>query len=233
MSITREFIKDSVEKGLLIDIFRFEQSLALIRKIAEYSNVINNSSNGNFGRAFGAINAALSTEAVLSASRINDNPSKKYPTRCLKGLLKYLEDYNDDLPSLKEKHQLITVLQTRDDTKILIDCVRDEPQEFCKQLKRYVSFKLEVSPLLELNYELKTYRDKVLAHNEKVESIISPLWVSIEELISLAKFVVSALGWAYFSTAYSFNGDYISTRDAQRSSKCLDRLINQLYHKKN
>jgi len=229
MSISRESIEDTVKNGLLGDIFRFERNLALIRKIVEYSELINDSSNGNFGLAFHSIRSALSTEAVLAATRINDKPNSRYPTRCLRGLLGYLEQFHEELPCLREKHQLLLLLSTRDNTRHLMESVQNAPHDFSIELKRYVFFELEVSPLVELTQELKTYRDKVLAHNENAENIVSPLWVSIEELISLAKFVVGVLGWAYFSTAYSANGEYILTRDAMRSSICLDRLIKQLY----
>lgn len=229
MSISRESIEDTVKNGLLGDIFRFERNLALIRKIVEYASLINDSSNGNFGRAFNSIKSALSTEAVLAATRINDKPNNRYPTRCLRGLLKYLEQFHRELPCLREEYQLLQLLSTRDNTKYLIDCVKNSPNDFSVELKRYVFFELEVTPLVDLSQELKTYRDKVLAHNENAENIVSPHWVSIEELISLAKFVVGVLGWAYFSTAYSVNGEYILTRDAMRSSICLDRLIKRLY----
>jgi len=229
MSISRNFIEDTVKNGLLGDIFRFERNLALIRKIVEHTSTINDSSNGNYGMAFNSIKSALSTEAVLAATRINDKPNDQYPTRCLRGLLKYLEQFHRELPCLREEYQLLKLLYTRDNTENLIDCVKNSPNDFPIELKRYVFFELEVSPLVELSQELKTYRDKVLVHNENVENVNSPLWVSIEELITLAKFVVGVLGWAYFSTSYSVNGEYILTSDAIRPSICLDRLIRKLY----
>lgn len=229
MSISREAIEDTVKNGLLVDIFRFERALALKRKIASHSEEINDSSNGNYGLAFRAISSALTTEAILAASRLNDNPSKKYPTRCLRGLLSYLEKYHEDLPDIREELQLLETLSARENTDILIHCVKHSPNGFAGELKRYVFFELETSPLLEHGLELRTFRDKVLAHNENSENVISPFWSSIEEIVELAKFVVGVLGWSYLSTAYSVNGEYILTNDALRPSVCMDRLVRSLY----
>lgn len=231
MSISREAIEDTVKKGLLGDIFRFERALALKRKIGSHSEAINDSSNGNYGLAFRAISSALSTEAVLAASRINDNPSKKYPTRCLRGLLSYLEKYHEELPDIREEFQLLHTLSARGNTDSLIQCVKHSPNEFSGELKRYVSFELETTPLLEYGLELRTFRDKALAHNENTENVNSPFWSSIEEIVELAKFVVGVLGWSYFSTAYSVNGEYILTNDALRPSVCMERLVRDLYAK--
>ncbi|WP_237133822.1 hypothetical protein [Pseudohongiella sp. O18] len=229
MSISREAIEDTVKNGLIGDIFRFERALALKRKIASHSELINDTSNGNYGLAFRTIDSSLSTEAILAASRINDNPSKKYPTRCLRGLLSYLEKYHEELPDIREEFQLLHALSAREGTETLLHCVKHSPNEFSGELRRYVIVELESTPLLEYGIELRNFRDKALAHNENAENVNSPFWSSIKEIVELAKFVVGVLGWSYLSTAYSVSGEYILTSDALRPSLCIDRLIGDLY----
>src|SRR5688572_26044251 len=43
------------------------------------------------------------TEMVLSLSRLYDNPSKKYPTRCIKQLYQIVEQSDFDLESKESK----------------------------------------------------------------------------------------------------------------------------------
>jgi hypothetical protein len=70
---------------------------------------------------------------------------------------------------------------------------------------------------------------KSLAHNEHVAAIDAPTWNALIDLLDLAKRVVGILGWAYFSTAYTIDGEYLMSEDAQRASYALDRLLNILY----
>lgn len=67
-----------------------------------------------------------------------------------------------------------------------------------------------------------------MAHNEA--SITNgPTWLALNELVEFAKYIVGVLGWAYLSTAYSINGNYILTSDAKEPSFAMTRLLNKIY----
>lgn len=231
MLISRQNVEDMVKNGLVPDIFRMEQAFELLRRIGERANDINNRERGNYGELFGAFQVALKTEFVLAAARVYDNPSATYPTRCLKGVLQYLVDNNDDLPSIREPYQLRLTLESMKAPNVLIETIEGEPKKFALGFAAFVSSLLNSPLRMDALEKLKTIRDKTFAHNEQVSRISGPTWESLQDLILIAKNVVGALGWAYFSTAYVISGKYILTDDASRSTYALNRLLDVLYNK--
>ena len=228
---TRGQIEDIVQKGLVLDIFRMERAYALMRIAGERHIEINDRSRGNFGELFNALRAALNTEAVLALARIYDNPDKKYPTRCLKGVLKYLKDHAHELPGIREPFQLELSLQTRTVPVGLLESIDKSPADFPLLFSNYITSECERPEYADAMNKLKTLRDKVLAHNESADEITGPTWTALESLLDLAKYTVGVLGWAYFFIAYASNGDYVLTSDAKRPSLALSRLLDNLYEK--
>ncbi len=229
MSFSRDHIEDIVKEGLVHDIFRFERARGLQKSMFEYSNEISSKEKGNFGPTFQAIHSALTTEAVLAVARIFDSPSQKYPTRCLRGLLNYLGKYSSDLPSIREPYQLCRSLEARNAPVALINSINENPKAFPKLLNKYIRDELKGESLKSALSSLKNVRDKVLAHNENASVKEGPMWASLESLVDLSIYLVGALGWAYFSTAYTANGEYALTRDALRPSIGLTRLLKKVY----
>lgn len=233
MSVSREAIEDIVKEGLVKDIFRFERARSIQKIMHDRSDAIGSKDNGNFGSTFHALHYALTTEAVLAVARIFDNPSKEYPTRCTKGLFAHLEKYSEELPAIKEPYQLQLSLSTRATPEGLIACIDKNPIEFPVRLRAYIETEFSAPPLSEAFEKLKTQRDKVHAHNERAFINEGPTWTYLEALVELAKYLVGALGWAYFNTAYTANGDYLLTNDAKRPSIGFARLLDRVYGQQN
>ena len=225
---TRDQIKDIIENGVVKDIFLFERSHAMIQTIKKHSDTID-SNKENFKDLFITIYSALTTEAVLAVARIYDNPNKNYPTRCLKGMLEHLIAYSKELPEIKEPYQLKLSLETKIVPDDLIKAIQDSPTTFPNLLSDFIKKELEKPENVDAIKKLKDLRDKAMAHNERVAQIDEPSWVALNDLCDLSKYVVGALSWAYFSTAYTVNGKYILTDDAQKTSYSLTRLINKVY----
>ncbi|MBU0750718.1 MAG: SEL1-like repeat protein [Gammaproteobacteria bacterium] len=75
---------------------------------------------------------------------------------------------------------------------------------------------------------LQTLRDKVIAHPEAIclDDIPRSLYSEIDDLVSLARGFVSAVGFGYLSIAYEADdGHYFMAGDAKRSTTCLKRLL--------
>ena len=106
MPITRDQLEDLVKQGLVADIFKMERSHASLKTIGTKAAAINAAGAGNFGELFGSLQTALQTEAMLAAARLCDPPNKKYPTRCIRGLLDYLETHSNKLPPIKDIENL-------------------------------------------------------------------------------------------------------------------------------
>jgi hypothetical protein len=232
MSISRIDIEDVVKKGIAQDIFKMEQAFELLKKIGERATDINNQGHGRYSKLFGIFQNALKTESILAAARVYDTPSTTYPTRCLKGVLQYLVNNNDDLPSIREPYQLKLSLQLIGAPTALMEIIDNEPKKFAPEFAAHVSSLLDSPLRVDALDKLKTVRDKAFAHNEQVSQISGPTWESLQDLISIAKNVVGVMGWGYFSTAYVINGQYILTDDARRPTYALDELLNILYNQK-
>jgi hypothetical protein len=226
--ISRHDLEAITQDGLASDIFRAERAIALLRVSGTRADEINNG-KGNFGELFGAFQTALTTEATLAVARLYDRPSPRYPTRCLVGVLNFLCEHNDELPPIREPHQLGLALLVMNPPEALLSLAKDGAAAFGRDFAAFALEILSASARGENIARLKQLRDKSLAHNEHVAAIDAPTWNSLIDLVDLAKQVVGILGWAYFSTAYTINGEYLMSEDAQRASYALNRLLNVLY----
>jgi hypothetical protein len=75
---------------------------------------------------------------------------------------------------------------------------------------------------------LKTLRDKNIAHPEAIrpEDLPKTTFAQIDELVALARTFVGLVGIGYLNVAYQDDkGHYLMSRDAERSTLCLDRLL--------
>jgi AbiU2 len=225
---TRDEIEDNIKNGLVKDIFLFDRSFGILQTIKEHSSTIDKNRE-NFVELFIAIHGALTIEAVLAVARIYDNPNKNYPTRCLKGMLEHLITYSRELPEIREPYQLKLSLETKVVPDDLIKAIKDSPTTFPNLLSDFIKKELEKPENVDAIKKLKDLRDKAMAHNERVAQIDGPSWAALNDLCDLSKYVVGALSWAYFSTAYTINGKYILTDDAQTTSYSLSRLLKKVY----
>lgn len=210
-----------------------EQAYELFMAIARRGDEINSRMDHNYGCLFYVIQRSLMTEMLLAVMRVYDRPSNKYPTRCLAGLLNYLELGRKDLPSIREPFQLRYHLERMNAPTALIETIATNAAEFAPCLAEYFRLLLEDPAIIVALEKAKYYRDKFVAHNEDVEKVGYPSMSSLKKLIDIAKNIVGALGWAYFSTAYVIDGRYILSEDAQSSSNALMRLLNTIYGKAN
>ena len=228
MSITRTQIEDLVKSGLVADIFGMETSYSLLKAIGTNASAINVPGAGNFGELFGALQKSLRTEAILAVARLYDPPSRRYPTRCIKGLLDYLETNADNLPPIRELFNLKQELKRIGMSDTRISLASSDENAFAKALSQHFNAILNDPQTLDTINKLKDIRDKSIAHNEQTTQITGPTWSGLEKLIGHAKDLTGILGWAYLSTAYVINGEYILTSDAELPSRAMNRLLRKV-----
>jgi hypothetical protein len=230
---TRNDIEDMVKEGLVKDIFKMEQSYWLLKTIGLKTEEFSSGKLKIYNEVFGVIQYALQTETILAAARIYDVPSKKYPTRCLRGILRFLSDNSNELPNIREPYQLSLHLKYMNTPAELNDVTSTDSEKFAPNFSTYIESILSEPERLDAIEKLKLFRDKVIAHNEKVDSgIFGPTWASLMDLIDISKNVVGVLGWAFFNTAYVIEGEYILTKDAYRVGNGLNKLIKNLINNK-
>lgn len=229
MSITKEQLEDHIKNGLVSDIFKMERAYALLRKISDNAGLVNKRDNGNYGELFGSLQHALETEAVLAVARLYDNPNKRYPTRCVKGLLAFLGENKNDLPEIVVKHNVRLQLANMEAPEYVIESLESSDADFTESFVTYYTSVLDNDDNKEIVNRLKTIRDKALAHNEMTSQLNGPTWEGLTKLINLSKNLAGVIGWAYLSTAYMHNGEYFLTSDAEQSSRALNRLLQKVY----
>lgn len=228
MTIPRGELEAVVREGLVPDIFRLERARSILEVTEKRSSEINNGC-GNFGELFGAIQVALTVEAIMAIARIFDAPNKKYPTRCVRGVLNYLRTHAKDLPEIREPFQLGLALRSMKAPHELERCVTEYPERFATEFATHIELMLKQQYWQDNLVNLKDLRDKGLAHNEHGVKIEGPSWLAITDFTEMCKQIVGVLGWAYFSTAWVINGEYILTSDACAPSRALNRLLDHLY----
>jgi hypothetical protein len=234
--ITRKYIEDIVKKGLVNDIFKAEQAYELVKAIGLKSEEMKSGQLKSYDELFGAIQYAFQTEALLSVAKVYDSPSKKYPTRCLRGVLKYLSEHTHELPDIRDPFQLSKHLRFMNAPNILIDSISTNSSDFANKFSTYIENILNQPTRLDAIQKLKLIRDKSICHNESRDfKILGPTWISLKDLIDIAKNVVGVLGWSYFNTAmaYVINGEYLLTSDASQTSYELKELFTNITKNKN
>lgn len=225
---TRNYIEDIVKQGLANDIFKAEQSYELVKIIGLKINEINEGCLKSYRELFGAIQYAFMTETILSVAKIYDSPSKKYPTRCLRGVLNFLDENANELPEISEPIQLREHLKFMSASITLINSISNNSSYFAKNFSNYINNILNDPDRLDAIQKLKLLRDKSVCHNESINfKIQGPTWASLKNLIEIAKNVVGVLGWAYFETptAYVIKGEYIFSSDATMVGYELNKLF--------
>ena len=234
--ITSEKLEKIVRDGIATDIFIAERAYAVFKTIGEKSGEINSLRGSS--TFFVSAQAAFKDQFLLSMARLFDNPSDKYETRCIKGVINLLAESPRSLPKIVERPNLWQVMsdvgfsasdlrlvnQTNNDQEVTLTVV--------KHFRNILSSK-EVKPLLK---NLKSIRDKRLAHNELETTDPSILKETMDKvtfkdllgLVEIAKSFVGVIGWAYMSTVFMHGGRYIMTKDAERPMNSLIHILKKL-----
>lgn len=197
-------IQDILEKGLRNDVFRAERAIAIHQEIANYAEKINKSDKHK-KILFKYLQNLTVSEAVLCTSKLFD-PVGKYPTRSILTLLNLLNKKCEDLPEIREKHNTKQELKYLNAPEFLIEKVdSSDHSEFPKYFYYHYHSIINDFETENLLNEIKTYRDKTVAHNERVNESLIVKWDSVFQLIKIAKEIIGIIGWAYLNTVYVHN----------------------------
>lgn len=231
MEFSRNQLEEVIRQGITPDIFRMERAYALFHVIANHANMINQSQGESFGELFRTLQEMLLNEAVSAAARLYDRPDKKFPTRCIRGVLDFLTTQAKDFPAIRDPYNLkrnLISLEASSELQILADA---EPARFAVALAEHYGSILDGDHVKKILSQVKLIRDKTLAHNEHTSFEPDLTWKELRELVSHAQNLVGILGWAYFNTAYVMDGKYLMANDAERPAIALTSLFRKLYGK--
>ncbi len=216
-----------VSEGIAIDLFHAHEAASLSWEIGEKADAIN---RATFGAFFGSIQIIFGRFQALSVARMFECSSARFTLRTIPGAISVLRAHRHALPIEQrpgledelcrlgaEKHEL-SALSDEELTTFVADF-------FESRLRNIVVGELTGDELLE---NVKLLRDKVLAHHEHVDfdAMRKPTYVEFDALLQFAREFVSAVGFGYFSIAYTDDsGAYGLDLDATRSTRSLRRLL--------
>jgi len=216
LSEEQDRLKEIITTGIAIDVFDAEESLSLSLYIAGNAEKINDAS---FGPFFGAIQRYLDRQLILSTVKIFEEEKGRYKIKSIPSALKLM----------KNNAEKLEILEKLDIEKLLGIKVNTNNKD-SNITKLVADHFLENIPNKNVE-KLKTVRDKRIAHHEIVvsDSIKSPTYNEIGELIDFAKDFLGAVGMPYARTAYKFDdGSYYLSSDANKAKRCLERMTGKL-----
>uniref|UniRef100_A0AB33KW74 HEPN AbiU2-like domain-containing protein n=2 Tax=unclassified Tenacibaculum TaxID=2635139 RepID=A0AB33KW74_9FLAO len=224
-AISMNKIKNIIIKGLLKEVQIAERSLKLNEKISKsYSNI---ESQNKKDIAYIIYNLTY-TEMVLALSRLYDEPSKKYPTRCLKSLYKITKEQNlsEELSKFRSESEL-NLYKFGFYPELIKLLKSDSNRKFIKHSTNFFEAE-EINPPLVGNIQkLKTIRDKLLAHNEDIEIDTSVPYKMAYELIDHAKKVLSFFSLTYTGITLFIGNKFVTDIHSNKWEKMFEKFIDK------
>jgi len=207
-----ETIIDIIKPGLLRDLHIAERSFTLNKQINLSQKDI---PAGNKTQIAKMLFDLTYTEMVLALCRLYDNPSKKYPTRCIKQLYQLFKasDYQIEMKrssvtALRELKHLLDFPEMFALLKSKIDA------DFNRTVVEYLeTIEVNDPTFLSIN-NIKQIRDKVLEHSEAIQLDTSIPYENIEVLINHAKEVLSFFALCYSEVHLTKNGDFYLSHES-------------------
>jgi hypothetical protein len=214
-------LDDIVGWGVVHDIYDAEQATAILLLTGKNANVINEAS---FGAFFGELQRILGQALLLAVARMYEHEGRTYPLRSIPAALAFLKEHCNDIP-VRDRSALISTLSKLGQDDETLKPLADG--DLTLALVKVFLSELERLKLV-AGESIKTIRDKVIAHRERIaeNSLSRPTYAQIDELIAFAKDLTTTVGYGYTGVGYGVAGNaYYLTTDAQRSTHSLMRLL--------
>lgn len=159
----REQLQDVLHNGVMKEIFRVEQALALEDVIGKNATSINKL---NFGTSLGPLQIILIEYFYLVICKIYEKSHPKYDLRSIPVALKILEVHAEHL-HIEQRPYLISELNKIGlDEEELNNC---SDKEITKKIVQLFLNRFSSKEFLEALEKIKKFRDKVIAHPEKIK----------------------------------------------------------------
>jgi hypothetical protein len=218
---TKDELKEHLE-AIVSDILAADQCYFLMITIGQNAEAVNARS---FGDLFGFQQNALLSTFTLSVARLFELPPRRYRIRGIPATLSFLEENKDDISI--DNRQMLTGYIGLAGVERLTDAQLTDVA--VKEIRSRLPH-VEGTPLVDVLDAIRFRRDKLIAHNEIVQSDQMPelTFRQARQALDLARLIVAALG-GYFNISYMLedqNGRfYVMERDAQRVAVALQRLF--------
>lgn len=221
-------IEEYIKRGIVGQIFEAEISLIIWDKIAGHRDKYDKQ-DAVTKKLFSYIQRSSGTNYILNTAKIFDNPSKKYPTRCLLSFFDLVEN-KIGFPQIENDTGLIKLLKEYKCSETLISKVKNsDSTAFAKEFCLYYRQKYADDSIKKDIDEVKFARDKYIAHNEDMKVNGRVEMKTFRNLLDFATEVVSVFSFAYFNSRWTLNNKSLIKESAEKDSyfikATLDKLI--------
>jgi len=183
-----ENLRDYLLDGIASEIFRADQAYSLGEHIGQFAEEIN---AANFGELFGSLQIVLSDRQTLSVVIIFE-PTKRYPTRSIPSVLGLLQSEAETW-RVPEPGKLRRGLVNSGSDSTSVEQMNNTELRYaiCCYFRSTLpnTKRLEPGNLSHALDALRQSRDKVIAHNEAIDSASfqPPTWGDATSLLNYAK----------------------------------------------
>ncbi len=217
-----EGLKNIVTEGLVKDVFQSEQSLNVYNFIAKNAKLIN-SKKENIAKSFGYLQHLSKIEFVLALARIFDKSSLRNKTRCFESALEFITTNHETLKPNIDTGFIKDIIDLGIPQNIL-QSLEDENYS-CFNLMLTQFFKKKVSENSKKIQIIKTWRDKLIAHNEDYNKVVSIKHEEISDLYVLIWNFISIVGIIYLNEHYYLNGRILMREQTNYRTSDIKKLI--------
>lgn len=212
-------LRDILHKGVLSELTKAEQSYRLANAIGEYVDDIYKI---RLEQIFLFVQPLLIDSYILNLSRLYEEPKKKYKIRSIRTALNFIKkNLNDDY--IQERSKTIMKI------KICIpNYIPEKDTNLTEFLCNWAADTINKKEAC-LN-KIRTIRDKVIAHPEKIDYRQLPdlVFDETKDLIEFAKNFSIIAGCIYISFMYWDLKDNTFSMDVSRPAWALKDLISRL-----
>jgi hypothetical protein len=230
--VVKDDLKDLLENGIVLEIFTVDQAIFTNQLILDHNKKLIDLRVNNI---FGFFQSSVIDKIILSLSKIYEKPNPRYEIRSIPVALEVINknienlditnvyQFKMKLPYFEIDDKQISSISTKDLLKLFLEKIQDKISN-SNTIDGY-SFNKNYEPI-------KTLRDKVISHREKINisDIDLPTWQGIKELLLLAKKIVGIIGISFLNIAYeSDEGKYLLEDDAKRIEIQFNQMLKKIF----
>ncbi len=225
-----EEINDCFIKGLVFQTFIAERNI-LIWQYVGGEQIFLQQQKKYIKDLYSFTQQSAQINFILALAKVFDNPSKKYPTRCILSFLKLLQSNSSKAVQIIETSNTKRLLQENNCPDELINAVTSiDKSLFPKLLSQYYLEKYKGKNFQNDVSILKLLRDKVVAHNEARDELNFNFDVA-ERLLNFAYEIISIYGMAYHNTIWKIENTSYVKKSAERDAEFIKSNIEALKKK--
>lgn len=220
-------INEVFNQGLVLQAFQAERNILIWQYIGNEKDFLKLQDNDT-KELYSFLQLSAQTNFILSLGKLFDKPDKRHPTRCILSFLKLLGKKSSEGIEIIETTSTIKLLKEYNSPQALIDAVTSEDKALFPKLFASHYFDRYENASLEKDIEtLRLMRNKVVAHNEAVETLYFPFETSTR-LLDFATGLIAIFGMAYHSTIWKTDKFSFIKANAERNAYFVKSSIEAL-----